>query len=202
MILDGILILILVLSMLGGRKTGVFRMAARLVSFALSWFLTAMWGRMVKEYLKSTPLYLSALEKLSERITEAVAEGNPGIFSSFLNPAGQNAAFVAAQGMLDMLLSGVIFFLFLCLIRLAIFVIDKTVLHLPIVKPVNKFLGMAVSGLLALAILYIVAGAVGGAMLCAESEFWRSQMESSYLFSGMYENNIVLNWIIRKGGAS
>lgn len=200
MILDGILILILVLSVLGGRKTGMFRMVARLISFALSWILTVMWGEDVKAFLMESAMYKTARETLTARIAEAAAEGKPGIFKAFMDISGGSAAAeAAAQGMLDMLLTAISFFLFLCLVRLLIEVLDKTVLHLPIVRPVNALLGMAVSLLLSLSVLYILTGAIGGAMLTAESEFWRQQMESSYLFRGMYENNIVLNWIFKKG---
>ncbi len=200
MILDGILILIIVLSVLRGRKTGMFRMAARLVSFALSWLLTAIWGENVKAFLAETALYATAKETLTARILEATEEGKPGIFTVFTDMSqGGAAAEAAASGMLDMLLSAICFFLFLCLVRILIEVLDKTVLHLPLVRPVNALLGMTVSLLLTLCILYILAGALGGTMLCAESEFWRQQMETSYLFRGMYENNIVLDWILRKG---
>lgn len=202
MILDGILVLILVFSVLHGRKTGMFRMVARLISFALSWILTSVWGEPVKAVLRETTLYQSAAETLTLRISEAAAEGNLGVFKAFMDLSGGNMATEAVQGMMDMLLSAICFFFFLCLVRLLIEVLDKTVLHLPIVKPFNALFGMAVSLLLTLAVLYILAGALGGAMLCTESEFWRQQMESSYLFRGMYENNIVLNWILRKGELS
>lgn len=202
MILDGILLLILILAVFRGRKTGMFRMITKLLSFLLAWVCTSLWGNHLKTFLESTSLYQSIADALSLRIAEALLTEKQSIFKTIMESSAQNATQGAAHTILDMLLSGLVFFLFLCLVRLLVEVLDRTVLHLPLVKPVNSLLGMAVSLALTLCILYILAGALGGAMLCSETAFWREQMESSYLFRGMYENNIVLNLIFRKGEVS
>lgn len=198
MILDFIAVLILIAAALAGRRSGLFRVVAGLLTFVLAGVCTAVFGGSIRAWVMGTAVYSDATAKLSETVQKMLESGETALIEPFLSPeVTGNVAEAAAAGIADSLLSVLIFIVLLTVIRLVITVLDKTVFHLPLLKPVNRFLGMAVSLAFALAVLYLAAGALGGMAMYTESVFLAEQMQTSVLVRFMYENNFVLDIVYK-----
>ena len=198
MILDGILILILLISVIMGKKTGLFRAVTRLLSTVLAIILTILLQEKVLLFLEGTPLYASALEKLAGNVEKMTANGQIGLLKPFMALGDVTAADIAAR-MAESIVPVLIFILLYIGIKLLISVLDKTIFHLPLVKPINKILGSLWNGIFTLFIVYLVIGVAGGLSLFSTNAFLAAQMEESFLVHGMYTNNIVLNFLFKKG---
>ncbi len=192
MILDGILLLILAIAAFLGRKTGAFRMVMRLAAFAVSWICMALWGGKMQVFFQKTGAY----ETLYQRLVSTLQGGESG---TFFGAAQGQAAEMLARSMADSIGTAASFIIIWFLVRLLIWILDKTIFHLPVVRPVNAFLGIAVSLAITVIILYAVVGAVGNTLAFSEAPFWQEQMASSQLVRGMYEHNFVLHWLLKKG---
>lgn len=192
MILDALLVVVFIISILSGRKTGLFLTVARVLSLLAASLLTALFGKNILAFLESSSLYDTLMQKLVSVVEKAVKSGETVLLSPFLEKANMVSE-LAAKGIADMIFSAIIFVAFSLLVRILIRLINKFICHLPLVGSANRFLGMAVSFLFTLVISYLVIGLVGGAAMCSEVEFIKEQMTSSVLIRYMYENNIVLN---------
>jgi len=106
---------------------------------------------------------------------------------------------LTSKGIADSILSVLIFGLFFLVVRLCIGILDKTVFHLPLVRPANRLTGMLASLAITVIVLYLVVGILGGMAAYAENTFFAQQMQSSKIVRFMYENNFVLDTIIGKG---
>ncbi len=200
MLLDILVIVILLIAVITGRKSGLFRTVARFLSLITAGIFTSLWGEKLCSFIASSKLYEEMLLKLTESVEKAVTNGKTEILSPFLREAGVlSATETAAQSMLDTFLSVCIFVLFVLLVRILIEVLDKVIFHLPLLRPLNRFLGMLFSFVFTLTILYLILGVVGGLAVFSDAGFWAEQMQSSVLVRAMYDNNIVLKLISGKG---
>ncbi len=200
MLLDIFAIIILIIAVISGRRSGLFRTVARLLSFVLAALCTSLWGDKLKTWMSETKLYERAFEKLSRAVGEALNKGETKLLEPFLKETeAMHAADTVAQGVADSFLLILCFVLFSFGIRLLIEVLDKLVFHLPLIRPLNRVLGMIFSFVFTLLTLYLVIGALGGVAMYVAADFMEAQMQSSILVRAMYENNIVLNLLIGKG---
>ncbi len=200
MILDALVIIILVVSAWRGKKIGLFRTVARLLSFILAMLGTTLWGDAVLLWFQKTSLYDMALKKVIAFVESTLEKGETAILKPFLiGEAGAAFTESAAENILHTFLSVLCFLAFLLLVRLLIVVIDKLIFRLPLVRPLNSGLGMVSSFVFAAAILYLLVGALGSITAIWESGFLSQEMQSSVLVRHMYENNFVVNLILRKG---
>ncbi len=200
MILDIILIVILVGAALLGRRNGLFKTVALLLSFVLAAVCTALLGGSIRAWATGTALYTDMHGNLTEAVTGILESGKTELIEPFLQEgASAQAAALAADGIANAVLSLLIFVAFFVLIRICITLLDKTVFHLPLIRPVNKLLGMLVSFCFALIVLYLAVGAIGGIALHAENSFFAVQLQDSILVRSMYENNFVLDILKGKG---
>ncbi len=198
MVLDVCLIVIFIIAVLSGRKSGLFRTVARFLSLGLAAVCTSLFGETLRTWLSGFSIYNTAIEKLTAFVENAVAAGKTSLVEPFLQEADM-AIDLAAQGILDTLLTGITFAVFSVLLRILIELLDKFLFHLPLVRPVNRILGMVLSFLFTAVVSYLVIGVLGGFAMCSESAFISDQMQNSVLVRGMYENNIVLQLFLRKG---
>ncbi len=198
MILDGILILILLISVIMGKKTGLFRAVTRMLSTVLAIILTILLQEKVLLFLEGTPLYASILEKLAGNVEKMTTNGQIDLLKPFMALGNVGAADIAGE-MAESIVPVLIFILLYIGIKLLISVLDKTIFHLPLVKPINKILGSLWNGIFTLFIVYLVIGVAGGLSLFSTNAFLAAQMEESFLVHGMYTNNIVLNFLFKKG---
>ncbi len=191
MILDVALIIIFVISVISGRKAGLFLTVARLGSLLLASICTALFGKQILSFFQSCSLYDFLAEKVEGVIENTVKAGETALFAPFLEEADMVTG-VAAGGITDMFFTALIFVLFSVLVRILIRVINKFVCRLPLVGQVNRFLGMAVSFVFTGIVAYLVIGIFGGIIMCSDAMFLQEQMASSFLVRAMYENNIIL----------
>ncbi len=200
MILDIAVIVILGIAAFGGRRSGLFRTVARLASLVLAAVGVFLWGDALKEWTLGTPWAKSMLASLTDAVESALESGQTVLIEPFLPESTvSHAAEVAALGIADMILSVLCFVVISAAVRILVEVLDKLVFHLPLVRPVNRILGMAFSFGFTAIILYLVVGALGGLSMYTDNAFFSEQMQSSVLVRGMYENNIVLNFLNEKG---
>ncbi len=192
MILDFVFVLLLIFSVISGRKAGLFLTVARLGSLVLSFVLTALFGNKILLFLQGFSFYDMVAMKLTDVIENALKTGETALIAPFLEEANM-AIELAAKSMADMIFTALIFALFSFVVRISIRLIDKCICRLPLVGTANRFLGMAVSLLFTVIISYLIIGFFGGIVMCSDAEFLREQMVSSVLVRFMYENNIVLN---------
>lgn len=198
MLIDAILILIFAAAVWRGRKTGIFRMVSRLISFVIAWVLVTVKREGLMGFLTEKGIYTAVYERLLVNVTSASQKGEGGMLSA-MQMAGTKAAEGFATRLTEMLLVAATFFVIVIVVRILIYILDKTVLHLPLVRPLNSVLGIAASLALTFVLVSLIIGAFGGTLLCAESEFWRGQMESSFLVRNIFENNTVIEWLTGKG---
>lgn len=200
MILDALVIILLVFSAWKGKKIGLFRTVARFLSFVLAMLGTTLWGDAVLSWFQKTPLYAETLTRVIAFVDSTLEKGETAILKPFLfGEAGAAFSRSAAENILHTFLSVLCFLAFLLLVRILIVVIDKLVFHLPLVRPLNRGLGMVLSFVFTAVMLYLVVGALGSMTAIWESGFLSEQMKASILVRHMYENNFVLNLILRKG---
>lgn len=200
MLLDIFVIVILVIAVLGGRRSGLFRTVARLVSLFLAGAGNFLWGETLKAWIYETDWFKSAFSALTDSVSETLESGGNVLLSPFL-PEGTmaSAAETAAWGIADMVLSVLCFVVMLVAVRLLIEILDKLVFHLPLVRPVNRILGMTFSFCFTAIVLYLIVGALGGLSMFSGNGFLAEQMQNSILVRFMYENNIVLQFLSGKG---
>ncbi len=198
MILDGIAILILVISVVLGKRTGLFRAITRLISSVLSIGLTMFLDDKVLALLKDTPLYTGLLDALTKKVEQTVQSGKLGLIQPFMTAGGIEVSKIAER-MASSIFSVLIVIVLYIAIKLVISVLDKTVFHLPLIKPINGILGCVWNLIFTLVIVYLAVGICGGLSLFSTNAFLAGQMESSVLVRGMFTNNIVLNFFMKKG---
>ncbi len=199
MLLDGVLVLICLFAILRGKKMGLFRAVAGFLSFGTAVLATTLWGEKIRLWIYKMPWYPDMLKKLTETVEEAIAKGDTHLLVPFSGGAGASAlAEGAAAGLAETILSGLLFAVVLLGVRLLISVLDRLVFHLPVIRPVNRLLGMLLSLAFTICIAYLVIGVTGGLGLFDSMDWLSGQMQSSVLVRRMYENNILLALITGK----
>ncbi|MBQ7033929.1 MAG: CvpA family protein [Clostridia bacterium] len=198
MFLDCIAVVILIAAALAGRRRGLFRVVAGLLAFVLAGVCTALFGGGIRTWAMGTEVYSDAVERFTETVQKLLESGETTLIEPFLSSGvTHNAAEAAAAGIAASLLSVLVFMGMMIVIRVGITVLDKTVFHLPLLRPVNRLFGMVISVLFTLILLYLAAGALGGLTMYTENEFLAGQMQSSVLVRYMYENNYILDIVYR-----
>jgi len=161
---------------------------------------TSLWGEKLQAFVSSSNVYEEVVLKLTKSVEKAVTSGKTEVLAPFLHDTGVlSTAETAAHSMMGTLVSVCIFVLFVLLVRILIEVLDKGIFHLPLLRPLNRFLGMLLSFIFTLTILYLIIGTIGGLAVFTDSQFWAEQMKNSVIVRIMYENNIVLKLISGKG---
>ncbi len=198
MILDGLVILILLFAVLRGRKAGLFRILARFLSLAVALAGITLFGEHIRLWISRTSVYKDSFARLVEAVENGIAKGEYGLLTPFMGRMDAGLAAETVAGRIgDSAISVLIFLLLFFAVRLLILVLDKTIFHLPLVRPVNKFLGMALSFVFTACVLYFVLAGLGSLGAYQNTEFLAKQMESSLIARYMYEHNFVLQWTWR-----
>ncbi len=189
MVLDIAFIIVLVLSVLHGRKKGLFGALRPLVSLIMSAIGTSIFAEGLMEWFSGTSFYHSQFDKLVLGIIEkAEIKGVP------LEAVAEEAEKIAqstAQNILGTLVTCLCFIALYIVFNIILRFLDKILLHVPIARPLNRILGMFFSFVFTFVILYVAIGALGGFATYASSDFIRTQMESSYVVRLIYENNVI-----------
>ncbi len=194
MLLDGILVVIVAVAMFTGRKTGLFHTVFRFLSLAIAGICTAVFGESLRNWMLKLPICKEGVLKLTETVEKCIQNGKTellGPFASFVT-TGKTAAIVSGK-IAETVLSAILFVLFILAVRLGIALLDKTVFNLPVVRPINRLLGMLLSGVFALFLLFLAIGILGSFGVFTGGEFMEAQLESSALVKYIYENNPVLS---------
>lgn len=200
MILDIIVIVLLVVAVMLGKKTGLFKIVARLLSFILAWVFMVLFGEGIRTWLIGTPFYAGLYGRLTKTVEEAVLQKKTALIAPFMGEGTtRQMAEMTTQSIANSILTVLIFVFFLLAIRFAIIILDKTVFHLPLVRPVNQLTGILASLAVTLLFIYLAVGIVGGMAMCAENGLLTEQMEASKIVRFIYENNFVLEILKGKG---
>jgi uncharacterized membrane protein required for colicin V production len=134
---------------------------------------------------------------LPDNVLNMVAEGSANAADSILEESGVYSRI--ATGMADFVMEGISFFAALVVGWLFLHVISRMlgiVSHIPIVKGVNRFLGMFAGGIYGLVIVWVVFYIIA---LCSTSEIGSrlvSYIYASPFLTGLYQNNVVLTFIL------
>ncbi|MDD6309187.1 MAG: CvpA family protein [Clostridia bacterium] len=198
MILDGALIIILIIAMANGKKYGLFRMITKLIAGLAALLATVALRGQVVAFVQGTALYPWLVTQITPGIEKALAQGNTLFLQPFIR-AGGAVPQILAESAIGTILSVLTYVILYALIKLVIYVLDKSVFHLPLLKPINKLLGMAWNLVCALFVCYLVIGICGGLSLFSTVDFLASQMQSSFLVKYMYTHNILLDILFLKG---
>ena len=141
------------------------------------------------------------LQELGAGVPDAVLEGimekTAGFADGFLEESGVYEQMAA--GMADFLVEGISFLIALVFARLLIQIISQIlgiVSHIPILKGINRTLGLAAGGIYGLLIIWIAFYVIA---LCSTGETGRAIVsyiyESSFL-TFLYEHNLVLTLLL------
>lgn len=206
--LDIIVVIVLVLFLLYGIRTGLVRMALRmgavLLSILLAWLLYPIVSEVFSNFF---------LESLSQVIQEnyiapnldgmlGSAEGVPVFLQGFLQSGAEAAMQTAAESMSDsvagLILNVAAFltvFLFSRLVLLLLTHVLDVITRLPLIKQCNKLgggvLGFLEGGLavyMILAVVFLIAP-------IRDSEMFQQQMQNSVITRQMYNNNMIIKMV-------
>ncbi|MBQ7717864.1 MAG: CvpA family protein [Clostridia bacterium] len=178
MLVDIILVAIIVLLAVIGRKRGLFKTLAGVFSFAISTFLVFAFSKEILDFFKKTSLYDTLYKLVFDRLAEQ--SGVPLLFG---NTVGSGLAESFTNLILKILLAILIFIL----VKIIIKVIDK-IFHLPVLKSFNRLGGLIFGLVQGFIIIYVIFAVWGSATLFAVPE----ALENSTLAKSMFENNLLM----------
>nr|QGT51015.1 hypothetical protein Firmicute1046_0910 [uncultured Firmicutes bacterium] len=211
--LDIIVVIILILFLLYGIRTGLVRMALRMGSVLLSILLAWMLYPVVSDILSNF-----FLKGLSEMIRVNYIEPNlsgmlgsadnvPAFLQGFLQSgaeaAMQSAAETMANNVAELILNVAAFLIVFLLSRLILLLLTHVldiITRLPLIKQCNK-LGGGVLGLLegGLAVYMILALTFLVAPI-RDSEVFQQQVQNSVITRQMYNDNIIIKMVAPNAG--
>lgn len=135
--------------------------------------------------------------RLPDSVVNGIMEKTAGAADEFLETNGVYT--MAAQGMADFIVKGISFLLALIMAGILVHLIERVlgiVSHIPILKGVNRFLGLFAGGLHGLLLVWLAFYVIA---LCSAGE--AGKVFTSYIYESpfltfLYENNLVLTIIM------
>ena len=185
MILDILLAAFIILLMVGGWRSGFIRSFFGLVGVLVSFFLTKVLYLPVTKYLYTTPIYKTIADAIDENVQINLPELVPPEFTEALGVTDLVENFsVSVLG----ILTYVVLFLVIYLVLSILVKLLDGVFKLPVLNLINRFLGLALNGLKAILLCYLLAVVLQflGAGILAESRILSGILASVPLLTALF----------------
>ena len=202
MVLDIIVVALVVVFALSGKKRGIVNTLLQAVSTVLSIIVAFVIKEPVTEFLKKTDLYEKTTVSLAEKIAPEITFGtDKGLWGNIANRILEESSAVTdiAETSAEYITNAVIGIIITLIVFIAAFAIIKVfskvvngIFRLPGLNIINKVLGMAWGAALALFVVYLVL-AIGSVSFLENSLFFKEQIATSALTKYLYENNLLIN---------
>lgn len=177
MIIDIVLVAIIILFAVIGRKRGLFKTIAGVLSFAISAFLVFTFSKEILNFFKKTPLYNTVYNSVFDKLAEQ--SGAPSLFGSTIGSG-------MAESVTNLILKILLVILIFVLVKIIIIIIDK-IFHLPVLKSFNRLGGLIFGMVQGFIVIYIILALWGSTTLFAVPKM----LENTTLAKSMFENNLL-----------
>ena len=171
---DIILVAALAVFALIGKKRGLFKSLAGILSFVLGAVLVSVFSAPLTDFAKTTPLYDMIFDYVTEKT--AIQSQLGGIIMKG-----------ATEGLTEIIIKIIVFIVIVVLVRILVKLLNK-VFKLPVLRTVNTFGGLLLGLACGFALAYTVFAVWGSSTLFILPK----ELETSALAKLMFENNILL----------